>query len=414
MISLVFFLSSVFLFFITSEAHAWPPQVFDSYCKNGVIADCSKPGTHKATVTDPLNQFLTVCGSGSQVLYCTQSPVGGDPFEICCKDTGIPSCAKAANDPSASCKDACAAGEEEVTASNNCDVTGHPKCCKPKTDAAQQQAQSQTGSGAACELGPNKAKGSCISASDNYDQKRCKNLRTDNPVLDGGFAEFTCPDGISKCCIQDPTWAPNKPAAATASAVKAPAPTSYALSNPLGTTSIPVVIGRIIKMFLGIVGALALLVFVYGGVAWMTARGDAGQVKHAQQAIQGAVLGLIIISGSYLFADSFIKALTEMQITTTTGAGGGASATESTQATTEQTTLEQQQAAAAAAAKAKAGGGGAVCIGDQTSAKACQADCKQFCLNQAIQANVGSADHPCTNLGQNGCPTDQVCCSWKK
>ncbi|MFA6447597.1 MAG: pilin, partial [Patescibacteria group bacterium] len=213
----------------------------------------------------------------------------------------------------------------------------------------------------------------------------------------------TCPGG-QVCCV----------ATAAAPAAKKVTPTSYTLNNPLGTSSIPIIIGRIIAMFLGIVGAIALLVFVYGGVAWMTARGDAGQVKHAQQAIQGAVLGLIIISGSYLFADSFIKALTEMQVTNIASTGGGAGGTESTQATTEQTTLEQQQAAAAAATKAKAGSKGVVCVGDQNAAKACQADCKQFCLNQALQANVGPADHPCTNIGQNGCPTDQVCCSWKK
>ncbi len=345
--------------------------------------------------------------------------VGCLPFtgtlNICCliQTQGKPDCSSYG--VGAQCKTSCDSASEDEK-NGNC--TGSMKCCKPKPETVkQQEAQSQTGSGAACELGPNKAKGICISATDNYTEKRCKNLRANNPVLEGGAnVESTCPDGKSKCCIQDSAWVPpSKETAGAAATAKKVAPTSYTLTNPLGpVTSIPVIIGKIIKMFLGIVGALALLVFVYGGVAWMTARGDAGQVKHAQQAIQGAVLGLIIISGSYLFADSFIKALTTKEMTSMTGPGGGAGGAESTQATTEQTTLEQQQAAAAAAAKAKAGTKGAVCVGDQTAAKACQGDCKQFCLNQSKDANVSPADHPCTNLGQSGCPTDQVCCSWKK
>lgn len=84
-------------------------------------------------------------------------------------------------------------------------------------------------------------------------------------------------------------------------------PTEYKLANPLGTTSIPVILGRIISTFLGIVGAIALAVFVYGGVMWMTARGDQSQVKKGQDALRSAVIGLFIIMFSYALTGNFIK-----------------------------------------------------------------------------------------------------------
>lgn len=294
--------------------------------------------------------------------------------------------------------------------------TGNVLCCN---------AALKTGETESC--GP----GSALDPNNTY---QCVSSATECSKLKGKL--FTPVQGQSNCsldlvkgygfkpCCQIPI--PQAKVGSTA-AKKAAPPSSYNLSNPLGTTSIPVIIGKIIKMFLGIVGALALLVFVYGGVAWMTARGDTNQVKHAQQALQGAILGLLIISGSYLFADSFIKALTESSMANPELAGTAAGANEPTQATTEQTTLEQQQAEAAAAAKAQAQSGNKqTCIADANYARACrgnttnlgtQTECAAFCQMQAQNAGIKKENysaHPCPTASQSGCPTDQVCCSWKK
>ena len=69
--------------------------------------------------------------------------------------------------------------------------------------------------------------------------------------------------------------------------------------NPLGTTNIPELIGRIINGVLGIVGSLALLLFIYGGFTWMTAGGNEEKVKKAQKIIVSSVLGILIIFTSY-------------------------------------------------------------------------------------------------------------------
>ncbi|MBI2052301.1 MAG: hypothetical protein HYT38_01305 [Candidatus Sungbacteria bacterium] len=50
-----------------------------------------------------------------------------------------------------------------------------------------------------------------------------------------------------------------------------------------------------------LVGLAIIYALVRSGVEWMTARDNAGQVKTAKDRIMGAVLGLIILLGSYIF-----------------------------------------------------------------------------------------------------------------
>jgi hypothetical protein len=81
------------------------------------------------------------------------------------------------------------------------------------------------------------------------------------------------------------------------------------LFNPLGSdVDIPAFIGRGIRGVLGVIGAIALLMFVYGGVTWMTA-GDSERVKNAQNIIKNSVIGLLLIFFSYnligIFFDFF-------------------------------------------------------------------------------------------------------------
>lgn len=81
------------------------------------------------------------------------------------------------------------------------------------------------------------------------------------------------------------------------------------LYNPLGAdTDIPAFIGRGIRGVLGIIGAIALLMFIYGGVVWMTA-GDSKRVDDAKNIIKNSVIGLLLIFFSYniiaIFFDFF-------------------------------------------------------------------------------------------------------------
>jgi type IV secretory pathway VirB2 component (pilin) len=74
---------------------------------------------------------------------------------------------------------------------------------------------------------------------------------------------------------------------------------SVPLYNPLGADiGVAEFISRIIRMLIGFVGALALLMFVYGGVMWMTA-GDSKRVDTAKEILKNSTIGLLLIFFSY-------------------------------------------------------------------------------------------------------------------
>ncbi|MCC7522997.1 hypothetical protein IT407_04355 [Candidatus Uhrbacteria bacterium] len=83
-------------------------------------------------------------------------------------------------------------------------------------------------------------------------------------------------------------------------------PASFGYVNPLGTTSVPELISRLIRAVLGVVGALFLAMFVYGGVLWTTAGGDAKKVQNAKTTLINAVIGIMIIAFSYAIVSTIL------------------------------------------------------------------------------------------------------------
>ena len=72
------------------------------------------------------------------------------------------------------------------------------------------------------------------------------------------------------------------------------------IENPLGDVGDPrALLGRIIGAAMGVVGSLALVVFLYGGFTWMTSGGNADRVKHGRDLIVWAAIGLFVIFASY-------------------------------------------------------------------------------------------------------------------
>ena len=72
------------------------------------------------------------------------------------------------------------------------------------------------------------------------------------------------------------------------------------LKNPLGTITTPqLLIGKIINSVLGVVGSVALLMFIFGGLTWMTSGGSAEKIKKGRDIIVWSTLGLAIIFASY-------------------------------------------------------------------------------------------------------------------
>ena len=59
------------------------------------------------------------------------------------------------------------------------------------------------------------------------------------------------------------------------------------------------IIAGIIKFILGLVGVVALIFMIYGGVTWMTSSGNAEQVKKGKGALIWAALGLVVCFLAY-------------------------------------------------------------------------------------------------------------------
>lgn len=78
------------------------------------------------------------------------------------------------------------------------------------------------------------------------------------------------------------------------------AATTYTLPNPFGSTQSPAeVVVNIINFSLGIIGILALVMFIYGGFVILTAHGNADQFKKGTHTLMYAVIGMVVILTSY-------------------------------------------------------------------------------------------------------------------
>ncbi|MBI4138523.1 hypothetical protein HY479_00025 [Candidatus Uhrbacteria bacterium] len=121
----------------------------------------------------------------------------------------------------------------------------------------------------------------------------------------GGFGE-TCA-GSNVCCsvVQSPV----KEAATGTKPGGGAKGSPITLQNPLGSgTTFFTIIQRVISAFLGLVGALALGVFIYAGVLWMTA-GSSDRVQKAKDALKYAVIGLFMIAFAYTISAYFFDVL---------------------------------------------------------------------------------------------------------
>lgn len=80
-------------------------------------------------------------------------------------------------------------------------------------------------------------------------------------------------------------------------------------ASGLSTTSVPVIIGNVIKVILGLSGTVALVLVVAGGVKWMTSKGDEAKIKDARKLMINGAIGIIIIAAAYAITDFVIKQL---------------------------------------------------------------------------------------------------------
>lgn len=64
-------------------------------------------------------------------------------------------------------------------------------------------------------------------------------------------------------------------------------------------SNISTVIGKIVGAGLAFIGVVFMILIIYGGILWMTARGNEQQVEKAKELIYAAVIGLVIVLSAY-------------------------------------------------------------------------------------------------------------------
>lgn len=89
--------------------------------------------------------------------------------------------------------------------------------------------------------------------------------------------------------------------------------TTIKLTNPLTGTQnsdgIPVLLGKIISYAMGIIGSLALVMFIYGGAMWMLSAGNQEQVTKGKNTVMWAALGIALIFTAYALVRFVIIAI---------------------------------------------------------------------------------------------------------
>jgi len=72
---------------------------------------------------------------------------------------------------------------------------------------------------------------------------------------------------------------------------------------------LPILVGKIIRTILGLLGIIFVVLMVYAGFLWMTARGESDPVDKAKSIIQQSIIGVIIIFLAYAITGFVINAI---------------------------------------------------------------------------------------------------------
>lgn len=78
--------------------------------------------------------------------------------------------------------------------------------------------------------------------------------------------------------------------------------------NKLGASDMATAIGKAIKMGTGILGSIALIMVLYGGILWMTSSGNAEKIRQATDILVWSSLGIVVILASYGLVDYVFEA----------------------------------------------------------------------------------------------------------
>lgn len=95
------------------------------------------------------------------------------------------------------------------------------------------------------------------------------------------------------------------------------------ISDPNNTgDDLTTTIGKIVKVFLFFVGAVAVVMIIYGGFRYVTSNGDSSGVSGAKNTLLYAVVGLVIAVSAYAIVDFVLDTFRPSAVEPGNEAGG--------------------------------------------------------------------------------------------
>ena len=70
------------------------------------------------------------------------------------------------------------------------------------------------------------------------------------------------------------------------------------------------VVNNVVNIVLFLAGSGMLLMFVYGGYLWVSSGGSPERVSKGKEVIKAAIIGIVLVLGSWLIVDGIIKTFT--------------------------------------------------------------------------------------------------------
>jgi hypothetical protein len=86
--------------------------------------------------------------------------------------------------------------------------------------------------------------------------------------------------------------------------------TSGAAAGFGGTqTNLTIIIGRVIRILLNMVGVILFIMFLYAGFLWMTAAGNEERITKAKKIIINSVIGAVVLVGAWVITNFVINSI---------------------------------------------------------------------------------------------------------
>ncbi len=101
--------------------------------------------------------------------------------------------------------------------------------------------------------------------------------------------------------------------AATSSSISCPADLPnrelICASSAGGESKLINTVSNVLMAIYGIVGVLAVVMIVVGGVKYMTSQGDPGKIQSAKNTIMYSIIGLVIVLAAFAITNFILSAL---------------------------------------------------------------------------------------------------------